>query len=147
MKPMENKKKLCAGCNELKFIWKNISGCKYCKECSYKEIKPKGISKAIKPKGELSLFLDLYKERGDRCQITGEWIAFNVSCFMHILSKGAYESYRLNPANILIVKKEIHELYDCSSKEKLLKEYPNASIIYELKDQLRYEYYNGIKKS
>lgn len=40
------------------------------------------------------------------------------------------------------VKPEIHDLYDNSSKEKLLAKYPKAIIIYERKDKLRYQYYN-----
>lgn len=41
---MIQKLKLCAGCDELKPIWKNFEGNKFCKNCwakkSYKNIKP-----------------------------------------------------------------------------------------------------------
>jgi hypothetical protein len=102
----------------------------------------------IKPKprkttGEYTLFLKIYAERKGICQITGEQIPFNINSFLHILGKGAYPSLRLLENNILMVKSEIHHLYDNSSKEKLLEKYPRAYIIYELKDKLRYEYYNS----
>lgn len=103
-------------------------------------------NKTRKPTGELKLFLRIYSTRNGRCQITSEQIPFNVSSFAHILPKGAYPGYRLNPNNIIMVKTRIHELYDTSSKEKLLSEFPEASVIYEIKDKLRYEYYNGSQR-
>lgn len=99
--------------------------------------------KARKTTGELKLFLKIYAERNGLCEITGEPIQFSPSCFAHILAKGAYPGYRLNPENIIMVKTRIHELYDNSSKERLLQEFPEAKVIYEMKDKLRYEYYNG----
>lgn len=95
-----------------------------------------------KPTGEYQLFLKLYAIRNGRCEITNEQIPFNVSSFAHILSKGAYPRYRLNPDNIIMVKTRIHELYDNSSKEKLLNEFPAAIVIYDKKNKLKYQYYN-----
>lgn len=101
--------------------------------------------KPRKPTGELPLFIKIYVELGGICQVTKKWIPFDVWSFMHILSKGAYESLRLKKKNILMVDKRIHDLYDNSSKEKLLKEFPEAIIIYELKQKLKQEYYKNIK--
>ena len=54
------KQKKCAGCDELKHIWKSHGKEKYCKECWYKIDKPKSISPVSKKrKGEM----DEYSKR------------------------------------------------------------------------------------
>lgn len=103
-------------------------------------IKP--VRKKYKPTGELALFLKIYAERKGLCEITGEAIPFDVGSFAHILGKGAYPSLRLDESNILMVKKDIHDLYDNQGKEKLLAKYPAAILIYEKKEQLKHKYYN-----
>jgi len=102
----------------------------------------KGIKKKFpKPTGEKEFNTALYKKRGGKCQITNEPVPFKAICFMHVLSKGAYSKYRLFNYNVMLVKEEIHWLYDNSSKEELLKKYPKASIIYELKEELKRAYH------
>lgn len=146
---MEQKKKPCAGCGEMEFIWKNFEGKKYCRRCAYKisttkDNKPrKQISNRKKPTGELRLFQKIYAEVNGVCEITGVFLPFNVNNFAHILSKGAYPSMRLSRANVMHVDPRIHHLYDCGSKEDLLKEFPDAAIIYERKRDLKHNYYNG----
>lgn len=99
------------------------------------------MRKKKKATGELKLFQEIFDQRGGRCEITGEELAFNVWCFMHILSKGAYPSYRLKPENIMLVRPDIHQLYDCSDKYTLIKLFPRAEVIYERKEALKREYY------
>ena len=41
---IQAKLKMCAGCNQLKHIWKSHKKDKYCKECWYTTQKPKSIS-------------------------------------------------------------------------------------------------------
>ena len=41
---MEQKLKMCKGCQSLKYIWKSDKKDKYCKECWYKIEKPKSIA-------------------------------------------------------------------------------------------------------
>lgn len=109
----------------------------------------KGLrQKAKAPTGELDLFHRIYEKRKGICAITKEWIPFHVESFAHVLSKGAYPSFRLEEYNILLVQREIHRLYDNSSREKLLEKYPGAAIIYELKEALkeRYKQYADAKK-
>jgi hypothetical protein len=162
---MERKKKECKGCGELSFLWARGR----CKLCDQRDNPEKhgaqtlnkatgGLNspsrtntppKARKPHkrkktGEYELFLKIYAEKKGLCEITGKQIPFNVSNFAHILSKGAYPGFRLNPENILHVTPEIHGLYDNSDKETLLGRYPNAGVFYQLKDKLRHEYYNRI---
>lgn len=147
-KPFKVKVKLCKECTSPAF-----SGglCKYHDalanpdkyEISLSRKPKSGKSRGSRPKptGELELFKQIYEQRGKRCEITDELLQFSVSCFAHILSKGAYPSLRLNPENIIMVKSEIHTLYDCRGKKELLESYPEASIIYEKKDVLRSAYY------
>lgn len=95
-----------------------------------------------KPSGELQMFKELYKERGGKCQVTGQAIDFHPISFLHIIGKGPYPKFRLNKDNIYMVIPEIHLLYDCASKLHLLSKYPKAEIIYELKEILKIKYYN-----
>jgi len=161
---IQRKKKVCKECKDLTYLYarglclscdqklnpsKHSANLKRSKPLkpqsgSVTPIKRKSFNtKPKKATGELELFRKLWQERGNRCQITGKVLEFSVWNFMHILSKGAYKGYRLNPDNILIVHPKVHDLYDNSSKEKLLREYPQAAMIYELKDKLRYRYYNN----
>lgn len=102
-------------------------------------------TKRRKPTGELKLFLQIYAERKGKCEITGYTIPFNVRSFMHVLSKGAYPSLRLKADNIIMVQTDIHDLYDNRDKDLLLTKYPSAKIIYEKKEKLKQEYYQGNK--
>jgi len=143
---MEKKKKVCFKCEQLSYIWSNINGKGHCQKCAYEEKGKKSTlkSKPYKATGEKELFESIYESRNKRCEVTGQYIgAFDVWCFAHLLSKKAYPSYRLNPANIILCLREIHLLYDNSSREKLLEAYPQAIIMFEKKDALRYSYYNG----
>src|SRR3990167_10654357 len=97
---------------------------------------PKGLKqKAKEPTGELTLFRIIFLERGGKCEITGHHIEFHPGCFGHILSKGSHPKFRLYKKNIIMCLQEIHQLYDCSSKEYLLSVYPKAKIIYDLKEE------------
>lgn len=103
---------------------------------------PKGLTAKPKgPTGELALFRKLYVKLGGKCQITHEPIAFDPWCFIHILSKGAYPSFRLKEENIFMTIPKIHDLYDNGSKEYLLSLYPKAKILYQKKEELKTEYY------
>lgn len=148
------KLKECSNCNELKLIYKARTRDRgaLCKECYFIISPPTPLKKGkIKQKvrkatGEYKLFQQIYEEVGGRCQITGERIDFDVNNFAHILSKGAYPSLRLERDNIIHVLPEIHHLYDNSDKQTLLTTYPDAEIIYKIKEKLKYRYYNGGEK-
>ena len=100
--------------------------------------------KPKKASGEFELFLKIYADQKGICEITHRQIEFDVWCFMHILGKKAYPKFRLKRENIMMVDKRIHDLYDNSSKDKLLDAFPQAEIIYENKDKLKQEYYEQL---
>jgi hypothetical protein len=104
--------------------------------------------KVREPTGELELFKRIFKKRGGKCCITDEVLQFHVECFAHVLSKGAFPSFRLEEYNIVLVQRKIHRMYDNGSKEDLLAEFPRAAILYELKDALKekYQLYSMNKK-
>lgn len=104
--------------------------------------------KAPASTGELDMFKRIYAKRGMRCCFTGERIQFHVESFMHVLSKGAFPSFRLEELNVLMVVREIHKLYDNEGMTALLKKYPQCEMLYELKEMLkqRYEHYARNKK-
>lgn len=149
--------KTCTYCKkEVSKLWYANPACCMSGECRKKALdernNKKGISTRVlnksplkqkirKPTGELKLFLEIYNARSAKCEITGEDLRFDVNCFAHILSKGAYPNFRLNAANIIMVKADIHHLYDNSSQEKLLDKYPGAKIIYQRKEILKTNYY------
>lgn len=48
------KKKLCSGCNQMTYIWKNVAGNKLCKECATTgvAVKPNIKAKPIPPRSQ-----------------------------------------------------------------------------------------------
>ena len=84
--------------------------------------------------------MQIYSERGGRCEVTGKMVPLIPHSFAHILSKAAYPRYRLNPDNIILVDPDVHNYYDNSDKETLLKHYPSAAIIYDRKEKLKAQY-------
>jgi len=101
----------------------------------------KTISKKREPSGELTLFRQIYEQRKGLCQVTWQRVDFHPTSFLHVLSKGAYPRFRLYKKNIVMTLPDIHHLYDNGSKEYLLSIYPKAIFIYDLKDELKTEYY------
>lgn len=136
------KKKVCAGCNELTYIYKNIEGKKYCKSCAYKLNPPKQIKKMsekqifrLKIKKELldedkRFYSEVWAERffvenknipntytshvTPKCECCGERLPFepNLMYFHHILEKRNYPQYRHFKDNIAIVCPDCHNRYE-----------------------------------
>jgi len=90
------------------------------------------------------------------CEFTGEGLNqfYNTSlyynCFAHVLPKGRYTYFKLNPANIKIVFPEFHRIIDQGSRDKRL-EHPlwkwelwDAKVV-EMKEQyLKYKQENKL---
>ena len=83
-----------------------------------------------------------------RCLVSGaylrEFYGTNkwVNCFAHILPKGLYPKWKLNPFNIVLLHPDIHYLYDFGTEKQRLESGHNFNILYKLKDQLKHVY-NG----
>jgi hypothetical protein len=69
---IQAKLKKCAGCNQLKHIWKSDKKDKYCKECWYTIEKPKSISPVSKKRrgemDEYSRLRDAFLTAKPRCE-------------------------------------------------------------------------------
>ena len=96
---------------------------------------------------EKELFLHLWGLSDKRCVISkAPLIGFLLtdkfwSMFMHVLSKGAYPGYRLNPDNIMIVHPDIHDLYDNRGKDQQDASGYDFSVVHERKEILKRQYY------
>lgn len=64
---------------------------------------------------------------------------------MHILPKGKYKRFKFLKENILLVHPEVHRLYDAGTEEQRIKSGINFNIIYELRDNLKKQYYASNK--
>lgn len=103
-----------------------------------KAIKRTQIKKKFKkPTGEKALFDEIWEEREHKCQVTGKPIyEFDIRLFSHILSKGAYGTYRLDKRNIWIVTPEIHHIWEFGDRS-----HPMFEKKREVLEQLKQEYY------
>lgn len=130
------KKKLCkCGCGKEGYVWARgyLKGHEPIKE------KPFRVMEQMKrkPTGELVLFEAIWKSRPHVCQVTDQPIKhFSVSCFMHVLSKGAYPKFRLFDRNILLVMPDVHDKYDCGDRSD-----PMFEKVRKLHDELVQLYY------
>jgi hypothetical protein len=68
---IQAKLKICAGCNQMKHIWKSQGKDKYCKECWYSIEKPKSIAPVSKKMRET---IDQYSK------IRTAYLVVNPSC-------------------------------------------------------------------
>lgn len=95
-----------------------------------------------KKTGELELFKEIWNERPHESEVSGELIyEFSVSCFAHVLSKGAYPSYRLDKRNIVLMTPEEHHLFDFKTDKA--KQDKRFSWVFDRKEELVREYYDS----
>jgi hypothetical protein len=123
----------------------NRTFCKNYKE----EAKPKSkglkrtqFKKKYKATGEMDLFKHLWETRKHRCYVTGRELEFSPSICFHILGKGAFPAYRLNPSNIIFVNAEYHTDWHTLSREKLLQKDSRWAYIFKLYEMLKIAYYS-----
>lgn len=108
------------------------------------KIKPKPVYSSIpkKPRkktGELNLFLEIWSERPHKSQVSGTPLQFDVRCFSHLLSKGAYPSLRLVKENIVLKTPQEH--HDYQFNEHKIKDLPEWKWVFEKKAELKLNYY------
>lgn len=120
-------KQKCKVCLELKQCVK-VDGIRKCQTClspedkawlyEQKKAKAKGYAKKTlankranyEPTGELDFFNILAKDRPHVCYITGTPITGGIkpiNC-LHVLPKGQYPAWRLNPRNIVFAQAQCH---------------------------------------
>lgn len=98
-----------------------------------------------KPTGELALFQQIWNERPHTSEISGRSLGeFSIHYFSHILTKGAYPSYRLEQKNIKLVTSDEHDLWEFGDRT-LLRTLPEWQWVFERADELKYLYYNPKK--
>lgn len=112
--------------------------------------KPAPKEKKEKPK-QYDLFLKMYNNGFNFVSfLTGRQVKERpgsllfVNCFAHVLPKGSYTHYKMNPENIVILSPEEHHLFDFGSEEQRQK-YAEVnkcdwSGLYELRDRLKEKY-------
>jgi hypothetical protein len=88
-------------------------------------------------KAELLLFQKIFKERPHFCEVTGKpIIAFDIRCFSHVLTKGAYPKFRLYEKNIVFCLPDKHFEWEFKTRKTL-----EFSWIETLESALKTEYY------
>jgi hypothetical protein len=119
---------------------------KFCKHYR-EEDKPKSsglrrtpMKRKRRPTGEMELFKELWEKRKHRCFVTGQPLEFSHMICFHILGKGAFPSYRLNPSNIIFVNAQYHMDWHTMSKEELLKKDARWVYVFKMYDLLKQAY-------
>ena len=98
--------------------------------------------KAGEPKNKPAFFLEIFQSCQGLCMVTGEPFPLDNSfSFMHILGHGAFPNFEFYKKNVWFVNPRIHTLYDNVGAQKLLEEFPQAIMIYDLAELLKIEYY------
>jgi hypothetical protein len=128
------KKLLCAKCNyELKQANKK---------------KPKSLNNKRNPTGEYNIFktiLDSFEDNPITCFVCGKRLSLVThSNFAHILRKGRYERFRLNPDNIRIMCYNIqgtgcHSIFDNNPRSEIINK-PEWQKVFQLEERLKQEY-------
>lgn len=120
---------MCDRCNRMKkaraVLEKGLTGAKKIK-----------VRKAT---GELALFKSIWDAtEGHKCWVCNEDIpSMHPIHFSHILTKGAYPGFRLNPANIKLKCYKHHHAWDCGDISG-----PEWDKVKKLKEELKWRYYN-----
>lgn len=116
------KKGLCKACNEV-FKNKPIPRIKRSRLEPDKRLKlAKGILTKFKFKkamGELAFFKDEWGKREHISEVSGTYLGENMDIrFMsHLLTKGAFPAFRLNPDNLCLMTIEEHQEWEFKSRE------------------------------
>lgn len=119
------KTKICAGWDgkpHSAFIYKNIKGKKYCRECAYRLSPPKQIKKSSTKREDkelsdkqMKLFLEIWNERAfpdgsHYCEVSGEKLGYEPLSmyFDHLLEKSKYPQLRFDKRNIILISTDMH---------------------------------------
>jgi hypothetical protein len=101
------------------------------------KIKPRSAKNKELVKAELLVFKKIWESRPHYCEVTGKPIyVFDVRCFSHVLTKGAYPKFRLYEKNIVFCLSEKHFEWEFCTRKTL-----ELSWIETLESALKTEYY------
>lgn len=132
----------------------------YCQRCNYeiKQAKKKSEGKSVAKKqvfkatGEKDVFqviLDSFEDNPITCFVCGKRLSLVThSNFAHILRKGRYERFRLNPDNIRIMCYNIqgtgcHSIFDNNPRSEIINK-PEWQKVFELEERLKQEYNSNL---
>ena len=127
---------ICINCNQQRLIVVKKGLCKFCNQSKKGKTKVK-----IKPKkksGELNMFKELFEEKQSSvCQCCKTLIpSLSPINFSHVLSKGAYPSYRLDKRNIFVVCSDCHHEWEFGDRNQ-----PKFAFKRDVAQMLKEEYY------
>ena len=124
---MEKKLKLCNGCKELKVIWKNHEGNKYCQYCwnkvksgdpEHKSVIPKVSAKKQKQDAEYSKLRTRFLTENPMCEIGVPGCTRNATDIHHTRSGSDRHIYYLVQSTFLATCRSCH-LWIHSNPEKV----------------------------
>lgn len=151
---IKRKKKVCKVCLTEQYIYAR-GLCRKCYRPPGKRLQSK--QKKDKPAygfdSQKSLFIALWVRSDKKCMISGRplqefWDTERFwSCFAHVLPKGAYPNYKLNPENIWIVHPDIHALYDQGTEKQREESGYDFAPLFAYKEALKQKYRNEFYKS
>lgn len=105
---------------------------------SINERKEKHIKPKKKVTGELELFKEIWNERPHISEISRKPIPmFDINCFHHILTKGAFPEHRLNKENIIILTRSEHKDVHQYSIDELVYKNTIWSVLKEKYEQIK----------
>ena len=120
---------------------------KFCKWYSVpKKEKAKPLGSKRKPTGEAAFFQKEWARRGGKCFVTGETIPFSYKSCFHILSKGAYKKFRLEPTNLIFVREDLHDDWHILGQSECLKKDPRWQKVIDLYEHNK-KVYNQMYKT
>jgi len=114
------KKKICAGCDTLTYIYKNVGGKKYCKPCTYKLFPPSPIKKVSDRRKqedvEYSKKRKLFLEAHPSCQAKLPGICTGEATDIHHMAGKIGANY-LDVNNFIALCRACHNFCELNPKD------------------------------
>lgn len=101
-------------------------------------------------KNQVELFNHVWETSNKKCFVSGRDLtkvpAYKWhNMFAHVLPKGKYSKWKLNPVNIVVLHPDIHYLYDFGTIEQQNNSGYDFEPLRKLKEQLKIEYEENYK--
>jgi len=103
---------------------------------------PKKKKQLFPFKNQIELFEHIWETQPHECWLTGKPLCEKrVDQFAHVLRKGTYTYFKLNPENIKLLRHDVHNLVD-NFKEEYRETYYwiDFDKWFKLQDEMRIEY-------